>query len=744
MQSHEELLNELSGLCGIVHEYWDVFGLRHEASPETRKAILRAMKMKIDSVEDLQAEIRKLRGRPWNNFMEPVKVISVQEQPFALPVYVPVPEGMENSLSLCWSLEDEQGERVDFIVPPAAVTVEDQAWIDGVRYIKTLLRDTVVRDIGYYSVKVICEHPEAVFPGGQRSLHKSSRLIITPDQCYMPPELQEGRTWGPVVNLYAVRSCRNWGGGDFTDLEDLIKLTAGLGGGFVGINPLHAVPNKGPFGISPYSPISRSYKNFIYLDMERVTDLAESHEAQALMSSAMFKKSLAETRDGEFIDYKKIAFLKKSVLALAFGQFYEKHYLMDSERGRAFRLYTRQEGTDLDTFALFLTLWEHMNTTCKVYTWRDWPEEYLDQQSGAVREFRENNSREVLFHKYIQWLIDTQHRAASELAKGLCMPVGIYHDLAIGSIGGGSNTWTCQDLIAGSIDVGAPPDEFNINGQNWGFPPMAPERLRETGYEFFVEIIRKNMKYNGALRIDHALGMFRLFWIPCGMPSAEGVYVKYPAEDMLRIIALESIRSRTMVIAEDLGTVGENVRDTLLRLRMLSYRLLYFERNYPDPSFTAPEAYPSIALCAVTTHDLPTLYGYWTGHDLDVKNRLHLFRDEKLRQRYVNDRERDKALLLNALKLRGILPRDFPADPALAPVMTAELCTAIYNYLALTPCKLVAVSLDDIIGTVDQQNMPGTTDEHPNWIRKTPVYLEELSSDRSFAAIAGMFRMNKR
>jgi 4-alpha-glucanotransferase len=220
------------------------------------------------------------------------------------------------------------------------------------------------------------------------------------------------------------------------------------------------------------------------------------------------------------------------------------------------------------------------------------------------------------------------------------MDIGLYHDLAIGSVGGGSDAWNYRDVIASGADVGAPPDDFSPDGQKWGFPPAIPDKLKETGYELFIETIRKNMKHGGALRIDHALGMFRLFWIPCGMTPKEGAYVAYQSEDLLRIIALESIRNRTMVIAEDLGTIGDNVRESLKRLRMLSYRLFYFERNYPDPSFLPPGGYPRMALCAVTTHDLPTIYGYWKGRDLKVRRQLGKYPDDTLWNKQVEERKR--------------------------------------------------------------------------------------------------------
>jgi len=320
------------------------------------------------------------------------------------------------------------------------------------------------------------------------------------------------------------------------------------------------------------------------------------------------------------------------------------------------------------------------------------------------------------------------------------MAIGLYHDLAIGSISGGSDAWCYQDMIAGGVDVGAPPDDYSINGQNWGFPPIIPERWRERGYEFFIHTIRKNMRFGGALRIDHALGLFRLFWIPKGMSPGEGAYVNYPSEDLLRIIALESALNKTVVIAEDLGTIGENVREALKRFHMLSYRLLYFERNYPDPSFVPPERYPEMALCAVTTHDLPTLYGYWIGQDLKTKKELGMYPDKSLWQQYADERERDKELLLSALNSQGILPEGYPSEAKRIPRMTPELCLAIYRYLVKTPCKLVLVSLDDMIGTLDQQNMPATVDSYPNWIQKMPLPLEEILSDRRFSDLSEIFK----
>jgi 4-alpha-glucanotransferase len=791
MQHMDELINELSELCGIFAEYWDIFGKKHVTSVETKKAILRSMKLKIDSVEDLVKVINERKWEPWKSFIEPVHVISVNNQPLAIPVYIPVKEGEETKLIISWSIEDEnnpssppyippyQGgtkrgkggkaefsHKNDFILTGDAITISELQWINGTRYIKINLIDTAHRHIGYYLIQVECKHPENIFPGGVNLLNKTSKIIITPDTCYIPPELQRGRAWGLAINLYSIRSARNFGIGDFKDLKKIVRWVADLGGSFVGINPLHAIPNTKPFGISPYSPLSRLYKNFIYLDVENIPEITESEDVREIIIPENFNKELDELRKGDLVDYEKVASLKEKILKNAFVLFYKKHYTRNTRCGREFKKYIAEESTALEYFATYMALSDQFgvrsskfeNSPSPTFTkgggkgrsidsslftyhssllsWQEWPEKYHNILSKTVQAFRKSNKKEILFYKYVQWLIARQLKEVVEEARNLGMAVGLYHDLAIGSIGRGSDAWSYQGVIAGETDVGSPPDDFNLYGQNWGFPPLIPEKLEDTGYELFIQTIRNNMKYGGALRIDHALGMFRLFWIPQDMSPKEGAYINYPSEDLLRIVALESVRNKTLVIAEDLGTIGENVRETLERFHMLSYRLFYFERNYPEPSFIPPDKYPDMALCAITTHDLPTIYGYWAGQDLKVKKQLGMYPDNNFWQEQVNERERDKQRILSALKSQGIIPDDCQAEEK----MTPELGLAIYQYLALTPCKLLLVSLDDIIGTLNQQNMPGTVDEHPNWMQKILLTYEEMISDKRFTALSTMLR----
>jgi len=738
-RSYDEMIDELSEICGIVREYYDIFGHKKVASSETQKAILRAMGIKLDSPEEIRREIEERRERHWKSFVEPVRVVSENEQPLAIPVHVPVEKGEERRLRLTWSFKDEEGGKVESMLSGDAISVAEDRYIDGIRYAKIDLREERRFHIGYYELDVQCAHPAPVFPGGENRLQKRVKVIITPDTCYLPPLLQGGRTWGLSINLYSVGSRCNWGIGDFGDLAEIVKWVSDLKGGFVGINPLHLIPNTRTFGTSPYSPITKLYKNFIYLSIEKIPEVSESEEIQATLRSDSFQAKLRSLKRDKLIDYGKTASLKEEILRRAFAVFYERHHTTDTPRGKDFKKYVSEGGSALEYFGLFMAIQGQMKRVHHAGGWQEWPEAYRHPSDPLVLEFKKTHAKEILFYQYVQWLIEKQHQEIAELVGDLGMAVGLYHDLAIGSVDGGSDVWCYQDMIAGDVDTGAPPDDYSIHGQNWGFPPLIPDRLKERGYEFFVQTIRRNMKYGGALRIDHALGLFRLFWIPEGMAPKDGAYVRYPSEDLLRIIALESVRNNAVVIAEDLGTIGENVREELKKFRMFSYRLFYFERDYPDPSFLPPERYPNMALCAVTTHDLPTLYGYWIDQDLRTKKKLGMYPDQDIWRLQVNERERDKQLILSALKSHRLLPDGYPTDPKEIPQMTPELCLAIYRYLAKTPCKLILVSLDDILGTLDQQNMPATVDSYPNWIQKAPVPLEEILSDSRFSDLSEVF-----
>ena len=739
-QHTSELINELSGLCGILPEYWDIFGKLHTATIETKQAMLRAMKMNIGSDADISRTIKDLKNRLWTDFVEPVFVLSVNAQPLKIPLYIPVRTGEENNLEIACVIEDEKGLSNSFQVSGNDIKITDEKTIDDIRYIKIFISDKAHRNIGYYTADIKCSFT-GILQAEPGTIRKKTRLIITPDTCYLPPESGTCKTWGMSVNLYSLQSKHSWGIGDFGDLEKIVNMLAGLKADFIGLNPLHAIPNTYPYGISPYSPVSRLYKNFIYLDIEGIPEIIASDEIREFVKSEAFRKKLRKLRKAVRVDYEKTGQLKELILRRAFEHFYEIHYKKNSKRYKEFRHYLSVEGKCVESFATFHAIQDFFKKEKNVYSWQQWPVAYHDPKGDAVKAFRKEHEKEVLYYIYIQWLIDDQLLKLSGHCKERGMKIGLYHDLAVGAIAAGSDIWNYQEII-GDADVGAPPDDFNPQGQNWGFPPMVPDSLKETGYELFIETIRKNMKYGGALRIDHALGLYRLFWIPSGMSPAHGAYLMQPAEDLLRIIALESERNKTIVIAEDLGTIDDTFREMLQSFQMLSYRLYYFERNYPDPSFKPPDQYPSMSLCAITTHDLPTIYGYWAGRDIEVKKQLGIYGDEEAWKNDVTGRERDKRLIISALKAQRIITDDFPEDPQEIPQMTHELGIAIYRYLAKSPCRLLLVSLDDIIGTLDQHNLPGTVDSHPNWMQKYSSSLEDILRDQRFSGLSSLFDEN--
>jgi 4-alpha-glucanotransferase len=357
--------------------------------------------------------------------------------------------------------------------------------------------------------------------------------------------------------------------------------------------------------------------------------------------------------------------------------------------------------------------------------WQDWPEAYRDPNSPEVEAFRRSHLEEVLFYQYLQWVAAEQLHDIADRSRKLGMTIGLYRDLALGSDRSSSDAWSFQHVVALDADCGAPPDAFAPEGQNWGLPPFNPERLRAAAYRPFIEVLQKNLQYGGALRLDHVMALFRLFWIPRGLPPGAGAYVQYPAEDLLSILALESVRRQVVIVGEDLGTVPDTVRERLARSRVLSYRVFYFERRQ-DGDWKEPPAYPEQAVAVATTHDLPTLAGFWKGEDIRLRGRLGFYRDSDSLQQALLEREADKAKIIAALTADGLLP----ADAGSFHEMTPALCQSIHAYLARTPSWIVLIALEDALGELAQANLPGTVDGHPNWCRKLSISLEDLRRNR--------------
>ena len=552
-------------------------------------------------------------------------------------------------------------------------------------------------------------------------------LVAAPERCWRPVALEDGgRVWGPTLQLYALRSARNWGIGDFGDLRALVEQWAARGAGVFGLNPLHALYPHNPAHASPYSPSSRLLLNVLYLDVEAIEDCAECDAARRLIGSEAFQRRLSALRAAELVDYPGVAAAKFEALELLYAHFWERHLTAGDARARAFLDFRARGGEMLRRHALYDALQERFHRTDPSVTgWQSWPEAYHHPASEAVAHFALVHATRVAYFEYLQWQAEIQLSRVAWRCAELGLALGLYLDLAVSVDGAGSDAWAHRDCYALGASVGAPPDDFNLRGQDWGLPPLRPDRLRTTRYELYVSALREAMSHAGALRIDHVMQLMRLFWIPRGAEPADGAYVHYALEEMFAILALESHRNRCLVIGEDLGTVPDAVRAALARSGVLSYRLLWFERDAAG-EFKPPADFPREALVAVTTHDLPTLAGWWKATDLELRQRLGLFPDEAAGEALRAGRAADRARLLRALERAGLLPQD----------VEGGLAEAVHAYVAGAPSRVMMVQLEDVLGVVEQANLPGTTDEHPNWRRKLPLALEQIESDPRAAALA--------
>jgi 4-alpha-glucanotransferase len=557
-----------------------------------------------------------------------------------------------------------RGETAD-LPSPAELTLESGARVE----VRRRLPPDV--PLGYHELRWIEDE-------GQ------TRLIVCPDACLLDPKMH---VWGWAVQLYAARSEHSWGIGDLADLRRLARWSARQDAGMLMVNPLSAVAPVLPQERSPYYPTSRRFRNPLYLRVEEVPGAAAAELDLEILAAA--GRQLNGQRR---IDRDRVFRRKLEALELLWAHWRETN-------DPAFDGYCQEQGESLKTFSVFCALAERFQDG----DWRRWQPEYRHPSSGDVRRFAQKYADRVRFHQWLQWLLDVQlARAAAELA--------LVQDLPIGVDPGGADAWGWQDILASGASVGAPPDQFNSNGQDWCFSPFIPHRLKAAGYQPFIETIRAALGHAHGLLIDHVMGLYRLLWIPRGSAPPDGAYVRYPFEDLLAILALESHRAGAWVVGEDLGTVPREVREQLARHRVLSYRLLWFEGN-------APAEYPAQALAAITTHDLPTVAGLWSGADVSARRSAGLPNDED-GWKHIRDR----------LASKTGLPSDAPV---------AEVIQRAYELLARAPSAVRVASLNDALAVEERPNMPGTLHEWPNWSIALPEPLEALeraSLPRSIAA----------
>ncbi len=705
---------------GILDSYWDLTGHQRVTSDATRETLLAAMRIDATDEARAAAALEALDAEQAQRWIDRVQVW--REHGEGVP-YVPirVPEGVG---AADWRLElhaedgsvyTSEGRLPEPVADPSAAD-------PAVGLVQLVLPARPAA--GYHELRFFVE--------GAGGPHRDvQRLVMAPRTARSVPEVLGGRRgFGLWTNLYTVRSPGNQGFGDCSDLAELLVWCAQVGGDFVGVNPLHAIANRG-LSITPYSPSSRLFRNVLYLDVEAVPELSVCDKARARLADPRFQRQLAGLRAAPTLDHGAVLDVKLSVLRPLYRCFQRGG--KSTPRGVAFARYRADQGAALEDFATWEALADRFGTPgAPACDWSRWPERYRDPRTPAVEAFRCEHAEEIEFRAWLQFELDAQLARAAARGRDAGLAIGIYQDLAVGSAPDSADTWMAQDLVARGVSVGAPPDDYAPEGQNWGFPPLDPHRLRADGYRMWSRLLRANLAHAGALRIDHAMGILRLFWIPDGQPGHVGAYVQSRFDEMLGVLALESRRAGALIIAEDLGTVPPGFREELAEWSILSSSVAYFERD--DGVYRPASAIPRNALATVQTHDLAPLAGFAAGADLAIRRRVGELPDDEALGHALAARAEEHRALCDRLRAEGLLPAHDGVDPV-------QLAVAVHAFLARTPAALVAASLDDLAGEAEPVNVPGIpVDRHRSWSRRMNRTLAELRDDPVVRAILAALR----
>lgn len=700
----DQVLKQVAEMAGLADSYVSAWGDEAQVENETLRRLLSALGYDTKNDDALMESALK-RQRP--DVLAPVKVVRNGE-----PMHITLHLGVSARTSdFSWKLTTEQGVVMEGWLQSQLISDDRE---NGGPLVFALPDDLAW---GYHKLEVFRKRRKSPF---------EMTLIVTPTSCYKQQALlDDKKLWGTSVQLYSVRTNYNWGIGDFGDLKQLVADIAARGGDFVGLNPVHSLFPANPEGASPYSPSSRRWLNLMYIDVSSVSEFAQCDAAQQLVGSAQFQQRLVEARNTNWVNYSEVSCLKMAVLPLLFDTFSERHLDNNTQRAKQFLQFVEEGGDSLLHQAAFDAL--HADLKKKddnTWGWPVFPEEYRHFDNAAVKTYIKDNAKQVKLYMYLQWLADTQLAEVNELAEEKGMAMGLYRDLAVGVCDSGAETWADHGALCQDVSVGAPPDILGPLGQNWGLPPLNPEALKETAYEPYIQLLRANMRNCGALRIDHVLGLLRLWWIPKGELATQGAYMYYPVDDMMAILALESHRFQCTVIGEDLGTVPDEIIGKLSTAGIHSYKVFFFE-TAEDGGFYSPSHYPSQSMAALCTHDMPTLRGFWHCDDLKLGEELGLYPNKDQLAGLFASRAESKQKILDSLDWHGYLPEGVGHDASYVP-MDLRLSEGMQMHLAASSSALLSLQLEDWLEMDKPVNIPGTVDEYPNWRRKLSTTLDDL------------------
>ncbi|MDO5081420.1 4-alpha-glucanotransferase [Buchananella hordeovulneris] len=695
-----DALRGLAYECGVATEFWDYSGNHRMVSSAALVAVLGALGVDATSDEAVAKARWERDIAPWRLTLPPSVVMRAGYN-YELAVHVPHGAGV----TLRVELEDggvRHAPQLDRYVPPRHV--------DGQLVGRATFELAPDLPLGWHEIVATVEGADVA----------RAVLAVTPFRM----ELPAGRSWGLMSQMYSVRGEESWGVGDYVDLADFASFVGEEGADFVLINPMHACQPVAPLTPSPYLPVSRQFLSHLYIRPDRITEYALLSGRQRRRVDSLALAMRARNRDAAALDRDLAWTAKLEALSIIFAAG------RSAGRQREFARFRRRGGQPLEDWGLWCALVEARKSA------EDWPTELANIEAPGISAARVEHADRIEFFIWLQWIATQQLQQAQQVAKDAGMRLGLMADLAVGVHANGADVWTMPDAFAKGIGVGAPPDMYNQLGQNWNQPPWHPGELARTGYQPLRDMARTVLANAGALRVDHIIGLFRLWWIPEGLGAAEGTYVRYDHEAMLGVLLLEAHRAGAIVIGEDLGTVEPWVRDYLADRGVLGTSIMWFEKDEYG-QFLAPERYRHLALSTVNTHDLPPTPGYLAGEHVELRHRLGLLENtlEEARQEARTEQE----FMVETLIRRGLL------SPA-ANHSEQDIIEAMHRYVAATPSQLIGVALVDGVGEKRTQNQPGTDNEYPNW--RIPLadglgaaqLVEDLPANERLTALMAIMR----
>lgn len=704
-------LQTLAELAGISSSYIDKTGNIHHTDDCSRNLFLTSMGYKVQNQAEIEQEIQKLQTQS----PLPDVLSFFDDEPIEFEIRV------KGTYTLI--ISDEQGK----ICWQNEVNGLEKITISGIK-------------LGYYKIQL-----------KNSQIKQQCFLIYAPKYAYKAPFiLKQKHIYGTAVMLYALRSEHSLGIGDFGDLIEIVKATAKLGGDIVGINPLGVMSpftqneerlntfvdishKKQLSDVSPYRTLSRFFINYIYIDLTQVKEY-QSSRVQAFIQQKQIQQEIRSLNENDFVQYARVLELKRRILELMFEEFNEN---ISKNEHQKFQIYQEEKGEKLDNLALFETILETV-TPCDY--WRNFPNNYNKIDSDETAVFRKLHKKRIMFYKYCHWLADTQLAQVQNLAKKLKMKVGLYTDMPIGAASNGVEVWSNPQAFVLDADIGAPADPMRPRGQSWGFTPYHPIILEKQHYEPFISLVRENMRHSGALRIDHAMGLKRLFWgyFTPNIPSVQGAYVYYNMKDMVAILTLESHRAKCMVICEDLGTVPEGFREYMKEHALFSYKVTARQKE-KDGTFISPNNYDYLSLAQFSTHDQATSCGFWKNEDIEIFQKSGLYINNKQYLENLHGREKDRYNLISALKNQNLITaaqeKSMQQSAPKGNTIPQNIQVLFNQYTAKTNSAIFLIRLNDVYKQVVMDNVPGTVKEYPNWRIKMNISSDRIITSQAFIDI---------